>query len=44
MAANGIHVRIFDALRPTPELSFAVKHYGTTAKPEHHGQPQPERI
>ena len=31
MAANGIHVRIFDALRPTPELSFAVKHYGTTA-------------
>lgn len=31
MAANGIHVRIFDALRPTPELSFAVKYYGTTA-------------
>lgn len=31
MAANGIHVRIFDALRPTPELSFAVIHYGTTA-------------
>lgn len=31
MAANGIHVRIFDALRPTPELSFAVRHYGTTA-------------
>lgn len=31
MSANGIHVRIFDALRPTPELSFAVKHYGTTA-------------
>ena len=25
MAANGIHVRIFDALRPTPELSFAVR-------------------
>lgn len=25
------HVRYFDALRPTPELSFAVKHYGTTA-------------
>ena len=24
-AANGIHVRIFDALRPTPELSFAVR-------------------
>ena len=31
MAANGIHVRIFDALRPTPELSFAVLHYGTAA-------------
>ncbi len=27
-AANGIHVRIFDSLRPTPELSFAV---GNTA-------------
>ena len=31
MAANGIHVRLFDALRPTPELSFAVIHYGCTA-------------
>jgi len=31
MAANGIHVRIFDALSPTPELSFAVIHYGCTA-------------
>lgn len=31
MAANGIHVCIFDALRPTPELSFAILHYGTTA-------------
>ena len=31
MAANGIKVRIFDALRPTPELSFAVRYYGTTA-------------
>lgn len=31
MAANGVHVRIFDALRPTPELSFAVKYYGATA-------------
>lgn len=31
MAANGIHVRLFDALRPTPELSFAVRWYGTTA-------------
>ena len=26
-AANGIFVRIFDALRPTPELSFAVREY-----------------
>ena len=31
MAANGIRVRIFDALRPTPELSFAVLYYGATA-------------
>ena len=31
MAANGIRVRLFDALRPTPELSFAVRHYGCTA-------------
>ena len=31
MAANGIHVRFFDSLRPTPELSFAVLYYGTTA-------------
>ena len=31
MAANGIHVRLFEDLRPTPELSFAVIHYGTAA-------------
>ena len=31
MAANGVKVRIFDALRPTPELSFAVIHYGAQA-------------
>ena len=31
MAANGIYVRIFDALRPTPELSFAVRYYSATA-------------
>ena len=31
MAANGIPVRIFDALRPTPELSFAIRHYGAIA-------------
>ncbi|MDR3296689.1 MAG: phospho-sugar mutase [Prevotellaceae bacterium] len=27
-AANGFHVYFFDALRPTPELSFAVRHFG----------------
>ncbi|MBO5975917.1 MAG: phospho-sugar mutase, partial [Oscillospiraceae bacterium] len=31
MAANGIHVRLFDALRPTPELSFAIRYYGAAA-------------
>jgi Phosphomannomutase len=30
-AANGIHVRLFDDLRPTPELSFAIIHYGAEA-------------
>ena len=30
-AANGIHVRLFDALRPTPELSFGVIHYNAIA-------------
>ena len=29
--ANGIHVRIFESLRPTPELSFAVREYGCQA-------------
>ena len=31
MAANGVHVRIFESLRPTPELSFAIRHYGAEA-------------
>ncbi|NCE65940.1 phospho-sugar mutase [Pseudoflavonifractor sp. 524-17] len=31
MAGNGIKVRLFDALRPTPELSFAVREYGCIA-------------
>ena len=31
LAANGIKAYIFDALRPTPELSFAVRHLGCTA-------------
>ena len=30
-AANGIRVRIFESLRPTPELSFAVREYGCQA-------------
>ncbi|MEP7259104.1 MAG: phospho-sugar mutase [Flavitalea sp.] len=28
MAANGIKVFLFDELRPTPELSFAIRHLG----------------
>ena len=31
MAANGISVRLFEALRPTPELSFAIREYGCMA-------------
>ena len=31
MAANGIPVRLFEAMRPTPELSFAVREYGCAA-------------
>ena len=31
MAGNGISVRLFQALRPTPELSFAVREYGCIA-------------
>ena len=31
MAANGIPVRLFEELRPTPELSFAVREYGCIA-------------
>ena len=30
-AANGIHGRIFESLRPTPELSFAVREYDCQA-------------
>ena len=29
--ANGVSVRIFESLRPTPELSFAVREYGCIA-------------
>ena len=31
LAANGIKALLFDELRPTPELSFAVRHYGCIA-------------
>lgn len=31
MAGNGIKVKLFDALRPTPELSFAVRTYHAQA-------------
>lgn len=31
LAANGIKAYIFEALRPTPELSFAVRHLGCVA-------------
>ena len=31
MAANGIPVRLFEGMRPTPELSFAVREYGCIA-------------
>ncbi|MCD7867624.1 MAG: phospho-sugar mutase [Clostridiales bacterium] len=31
LAANGIKAYIFESLRPTPELSYAVRHLGCTA-------------
>jgi phosphoglucomutase len=31
LAANGIQVKLFDKLRPTPEVSFAVRYYGAQA-------------
>lgn len=31
LAANGIHVNIFEELRPTPELSFALRYTGSIA-------------
>ncbi len=31
MAANGVNVRLFEGMRPTPELSFAIREYGCTA-------------
>lgn len=31
MAGLGIHVRLFEDMRPTPELSFAIRYYGAMA-------------
>ena len=31
LSANGIQVKLYDELRPTPELSFAIRYYGTIA-------------
>lgn len=31
MSANGIKVYLFDSLRPTPELSFAIRYFGCQA-------------
>ena len=31
MAGMGVHVRLFEDMRPTPELSFAIRHYGAMA-------------
>ena len=31
LAANGISVKLYDELRPTPGLSFAIRYYGTIA-------------
>ncbi|MBQ4048229.1 MAG: phospho-sugar mutase [Clostridia bacterium] len=31
LAANGIRVRLFEGMRPTPELSFAIRNYGCAA-------------
>ena len=42
-AANGIRVRIFESLRPTPELSFAVRYYGCQAG-INVTQPQPQGV
>jgi len=31
MAANGVRVRLFSGMRPTPQLSFAIRKFGATA-------------
>ena len=45
MAGNGIPVRIFESLRPTPELSFAIREYGCRKyhDPENWRRVEPQR-
>ena len=44
LAANGIKVYIFPSLRPTPELSFAVRELHCTAGIMVTAKPQSSRI
>ena len=44
MAANGIPVRLFQAMRPTPELSFAVRGVRLHRRAQRHRQPQPAGV
>ena len=44
LAANGIKAYIFESLRPTPELSFAVRHLGLCCRYQCNCQPQPAGI
>ena len=43
-ASNGFTVFLFDALRPTPELSFAIREPEMSVGRGHHGFAQPQRI
>ena len=40
LAANGIKAYVFESLRPTPELSFAVRQLRLHRRYQHHRQPQ----
>jgi phosphoglucomutase len=31
LSANGVHVYLYEALRPTPQLSFTIRHFGCDA-------------
>ena len=44
LAANGIKAYVFDALRPTPELSFALRTLGCTAGIVVTAKPQSTRV